>query len=146
MDKIEKKLLCCLRKNGRMGFSEISRHTGIPTTTIFDRMQDFKYIKSTAALLNFERLGFGIRAFMTVRGSDKEALEQFMLSNASINSLCKINNGLDFFCEAVFRSIGEFELFNDTLQLLNAKARVFFVVEELRKEHMFSQKGHFRLI
>jgi DNA-binding Lrp family transcriptional regulator len=146
MDKTEKKLLCCLRKYGRMGFSEISRHTGIPTTTVFERMKDFKYIKSNATLIDFDKLGFGLRAFMTVKGNDKEALEEFMLSNGSINSLCKINNGLDYFCEAVFRGIKEFERFNDTLQLLKAKARVYFVVEELRKEHMFTQRRHFRLI
>jgi DNA-binding Lrp family transcriptional regulator len=146
MDKIEQKLLCCLRQDGRMSLAEISRQTGIPTTTVFERMKEFKYTAFNATLLDFEKMGFGIRAFMAIKGSDKEALHGFLLGNSSINTLSKINNGLDYFCEAVFKDMAEFERFNDTLQLLKGKARVFFVVKELRKEHFFRKKEHFKLL
>ncbi|MFH1181941.1 MAG: Lrp/AsnC family transcriptional regulator [Candidatus Woesearchaeota archaeon] len=145
MDKTEKKLLLCLRRNGRISLSEISRKTGIPTTTVFERMKTFNYTRNVT-LLDFEKMGFGIRVFLAIKAGDKEALQEFLTSNQNINSLCRINNGFDFFCEAVFRSIRDSELFNDTLQILKARARTFFIAEELRKEHLFTKREHFKLL
>jgi DNA-binding Lrp family transcriptional regulator len=145
MDKTEKRLLLCLRRDARMSLSDISRKTGIPTTTVFERMKTFSYIRNSA-LLDFEKMGFGIRVFLAVKGGDKEAMQEFLAGNRNINSLSRINNGLDFFCEAVFRRIRDFELFSDTLRILKAKFKVFFIVDELRREYLFTRREHFSLL
>lgn len=36
------RILACLREDARMPFAEISRRTGIPTTTVFDLFQHFR--------------------------------------------------------------------------------------------------------
>jgi Lrp/AsnC family transcriptional regulator, leucine-responsive regulatory protein len=146
MDKIERMLILCLRNNGRMSLSEITRQTGIPTTTVFDRMKVLDYVIKNTTLLSFERIGFCIRAFISIKAKDKEALLDFLKNNNNVNALSRINNGQDFFCEAIFRNMAGFETFNDTLLLLKAKARVFFVIDELQRERFFSEKEHFSLL
>jgi DNA-binding Lrp family transcriptional regulator len=147
IDETDQQLLLCLRKNGRIKLSEIVRQTGIPLTTVFQRMREFdKYVVKNATLLDFEKMGFSVRVFIAAKSSDKEALQDFLFSNKNINTVSRTSNSHDFFFEAIFSTMRDFALFNDTLQLLKARIKLYFVVEEIARECFLSQKGHMKLL
>ncbi|MBN2454765.1 Lrp/AsnC family transcriptional regulator [Candidatus Woesearchaeota archaeon] len=148
--KTQKQLLLSLRRNGRAKLSEISRDTGIPTTTLFEHLKQFSAgcVRKYVPLVDWQSCGFGIRVAGAIKAkqSSKEKLQEFLSSSKSINSLQRINNNLDFFFEALFPMIKDFEEFNENLRSMSAKLKTFFIVEAVREEHLFTEKGHLGLM
>ena len=133
-------LMSYLRQNARLPLTELSRHTGIPVSTIFDRLRfnEKGFISRHIALLNFNRLGFVTRANVLLRvvKHDKEKLLEHLHKNWNVNSLYKVNNGYDVLAECVFRNIKELESFVENLESSFAiKAKdIHYIVEDLKRE------------
>jgi len=69
IDEIDFRILKELQKNGRISFAEISRRTGIPDSTIYDRitrLRDRGVIKGFTAILDDKKLGINITALVGV--------------------------------------------------------------------------------
>ena len=129
----------------------ISRETGIPISTIFDKVN--KLGKSTISkyspLLDFQKLGFGLRVNLILKANDKrkQDLKDFLLKNQNVNSLLRLNNNFDFFIETVFRDMKGLEEFYENLKKFKIKKKKeFFVIEDLKKEEFLTKPGHIRLI
>jgi len=74
IDEIDVLILDCLQENGRMSFSQISRKTGMPTSTIYDhynRMVESGVIKKIAVLLDEELCGGSVKAIVGVETGAK---------------------------------------------------------------------------
>ncbi len=145
MNKKELIMLSMLRKDSRMSLVEISKKTGIPVSTLYDKLRAFKgdIIRKNAALINFSRLGYVVRSHMTlaVDRSQKEEFAAFLFKSENVNTLYRINNGFDFFAEVLHRDINEHERFMDELQgkfKLKDK-KVFFIIEEIKRESFLSE-------
>ena len=70
----------------------------------------------------------------------REAVRDFLLESPCVNNLMKINNGFDFFFEAIFRQMSELEDFIEKLEE-NYKIRtkkVFYIIEDLKREGFLS--------
>lgn len=133
-------ILANLRTNGRESLTALSRKTRIPVSTIFDkiRAQEDSAIRKHTTLLNFEKLGFNSRAFVTlgVEKEHREKLREFLLACPNINSVLKINNGFNFMVEVVFRNMVEVEnCIEEIEERFDVKhKKVHYIIEDLKRE------------
>ena len=133
-------LLSYLRKNARMGLTAMSKHSQVPVSTIYDRLKSYTgtCVLRTTALLNFEQLGFHTRVSILFRcdAKSRDGLRDYLTKALPVNSLCKINNGYDFFADCVFRDLHALEDFLDkTERQFDIKTKqVFFVIDDIKRE------------
>ena len=149
--KKELLILTHLRADSRKSLTMISRETGIPISTIFDKVN--KLGKSTISkyspLLDFQKLGFGIRINFALKANDKKKQEfkDFLLTNKNVNSILRLNNGFDFFVEAVFKDMKGFEEFSESLEKFKIKKKKeFLIIEDLKKEEFLTKPEHIKLL
>jgi DNA-binding Lrp family transcriptional regulator len=133
-------LLSFLRDNSREKLTTISRKTGIPISTIFDRLKDFnkKEIRKFSCIVDFSKLGFPIKTkiLIKVNSHEREELEKYLNRNEKVNSLFKINNGYNFLIEGIFKSLKESENFVEKLEkrYVIENIQSFYVLNEIKRE------------
>lgn len=134
----EAPILAHLRQDGRKRLTEISRETGIPVSTVFDRLKATTTIIRRTILLQFSTLGFTCRAilFLACSKPQKVKLGQFLCKHPYINTVHTVNNGHDFCVEGIFKDLGHLEEFIDFLEdhFTIKKPQVHYLLEELRRE------------
>ena len=141
------KIIAFLRKDARIPLTKLSKKTHIPVSTIFDRLKakERDVIVKHTSLLDFNKLGYHTRANIAVRveRDDKDKLKDHLLKNASVNSVCRINNGYDFMIEGVFKQIKDMEEFFDVLEnkFRILEKKTFFIIEDLKKEEFMSDSN-----
>ena len=78
MKKNDIMIISHLRENGRIRLTELSRRTGLPVSTIHERIKKHieRNLLKPAALLQFEKLGYHCRAhiLISVEQEEKEKL------------------------------------------------------------------------
>ena len=133
-------ILTYLRQNARTRITRIAKETGMPISTVFDRIRYFegRLIKKYATLIDFSKLGYDVRAFISlgIPIEQRNRLRDYLLENSSINSIFKINNGFNFLVDAAFYSLHHLEEFMDDLDSkfnINKKY-IFYIIEELKRE------------
>src|SRR3989338_533511 len=139
MDKKDLKILAHLRNNSRETLTKISRVSGIPISTIFDRMKDFEQMLRcrNTVLIDFSRMGFNARVKIVVKAEreSRDNVKNFLLKHPSINSVYKINNGYDFLFEGIFRNVKDLEEFLEELDQFSISSKqVYYVIEDLQRE------------
>ncbi len=134
------KILSYLRKNSRERLTKISKKTGVPVSTIFDRMR-MHYsglIQKYTTLINFQVLGFNSKAciILKIDRDQRENLKEFISQSQCINSAYKINNGYDFFIEVISKNMRELEDFVEQLEekFIIREKHVFYIVEDIKRE------------
>ncbi|MBW2987905.1 Lrp/AsnC family transcriptional regulator [Candidatus Woesearchaeota archaeon] len=145
LSKRDLSILSNLRKNSRLKLTTMSKLTHIPTSTIFDRMRvhEQRVIKRYTSLLNYEKLGYEIRANILIKASQecKLKLSDYLKSNPYVNSLFKLNNEYDFIVDVVFRNRRAMEGFlariKEGFQL--EVIEVLPVVEEVKREGFLAE-------
>ena len=146
--KITKKdiqIISHLRRDSREMLTRLSRKTGVPVSTIFDRlkMHTGGFIKKNTSLIDFEMLGFNSRAnvILKVERDDREKLKTFLKLHKHINSAYRINNGYDFMFEAIFRDMKELEDFIYALetQFRVLDKHVYYIIDGIKEEDFLSQ-------
>jgi DNA-binding Lrp family transcriptional regulator len=130
-----------LRANARKNFSQISRETGIPVTTVFDNYQKLaknNVITKHASFLDFRKLGLFYRSFVFIKTRDKKELLSYLDEHKSVNSIFRISN-YDYMIDAVFPTIKEFHMFLDELHGFDIqKIEAHDVIEHMKKEEFLS--------
>src|SRR3989338_7531198 len=112
-------IMSYLRRNARENITDIAKDTGIPATTIYDRVrsQEKKFVKRYVTLLDFAKMGLNTTAVMAINCSgNRQEVQKFLMLHPNINSLHRINFGCDFLAECVFRDLKEFEQFRDRME------------------------------
>lgn len=69
LDAADLKILKELQKDGRMNYAEISRRTGIPSSTVYDKITKLVnkgVIKKFTVILDKEKVGFGVSALIGI--------------------------------------------------------------------------------
>lgn len=145
-------LLAHLRKNARSKLTRISRETGMPVSTMFDKLKGTLAgcIKRYTCILNNSKLGFSSRATVIIKvdKEQKEELGQLLQKHQNVNSLYRINNGYDFMLDAIFREMKDLEEF---IEQIEAKYRirhkeVYFVIDELKQEGFLTEPQAVKLL
>lgn len=147
LTKKDMQIITALRNNARESLTKISRKTGIPVSTIFDKIKDTPLITKNTCLLDFSQLGFNTRAKVTIKveRETREELRKYLAAYPNVNSLYKINSGYDFLIELVFRNIKEMEDFmeniRDRFKIIEDK--VFYILEDIKREEFMTNKNYF---
>lgn len=140
---VEKKYLgvvIALRQNARMPLTALSKRTGLPVSTLFERVHNPASlgIRRMSALLDFGLLGYHCVATMLLKAGAgrREELQEHLRKSEEVNSLFRVNNGFDFMAECVFRDLQGLEGFCENLENKYGvkNKEVHFVVEELKRE------------
>ena len=97
--------------------------------------------------MDWQEAGFGIRVAIAVKVRNQHRHNvQLVLEHRNINNSCRVNNNFDYFFEAIFASIKELEAFTDKLRSLKVKTKMFFIVDTLQEEFLFTEKEHLKLL
>ncbi|MBW2986236.1 Lrp/AsnC family transcriptional regulator [Candidatus Woesearchaeota archaeon] len=132
-----------LRVNSRESLTKLSRMTGVPVSTIFDRLKTNDIIVKNTALLDFAKLGYGARATILLRAKkgEKDQLGAFLAKSLNINSLYKINNGFHYLAECIFRDVKELENFIDSIdEKFSIRSKeVHYIIDDIKREEFLSQ-------
>ena len=105
-----------LRQNGREKYSEISKQTKMPISTVFSKHKQMEHlIKKYTSFLKFSEIGYYMRSFIYLKSKNK-MLSSELLKSSHINSIYQINNGFHYLVDAYFKDIGQFEEFKEVLQ------------------------------
>jgi len=152
MKKKDVTILAHLRKHGRIALTELSRKTGLPVSTIFDRIKSYQdnEISKHTPLLRFPKLGFHTTAhiLLKVDAAHKQDLVKSLMSCPNINSLYKVNNGWDVLCECVFSNMCALEEFVESLQIKHhvIAKEIHYVLNELKREGFLSDPDTARFV
>ena len=137
-------ILAHLRQDGRMPLTILSRKTGIPVSTIFDRIKitEQGIIKRHTSLLDFGKLGYADRVSLMLRaGKDKRsALGDFLGKHQSVNSCYRISQDFDFLVDAVFSQVPDVHAF---IELIEQRFDVhdlglFYIIYEIARERFLA--------
>jgi DNA-binding Lrp family transcriptional regulator len=138
-------VLTFLRGDGRQKLAELYRSTGIPISTLFDKLGTFKknnIIDKYTVLLDFEKIGFAIRANLVIRAAPdtSEKLGSYLRTHGNVNNLWKINHGYDYMVEVILRNMNEVEEFTEKIQkdfnVMSVQA--FYIVRDMKREGFLS--------
>src|SRR3989344_956605 len=133
-------ILTELRTNSRETLTQISRHTGVPISTIFDKIKYYQgnLILKHTTLIDFSKLGFNARADIMVKVDRdvREKAKEFLTNHQNVNSVFKISNGFDFLVEGVFKNVKDVEDFIDSFggKFKLEHVQVYYIIEDIKKE------------
>ncbi|MCK4669758.1 MAG: Lrp/AsnC family transcriptional regulator [Nanoarchaeota archaeon] len=143
MERNDLLLIAALRKDARKKSSKIAKELHMPVTSVHENIAKNRgYLKKYTALLNFDKLGYFIRANLAfaVAPEDKDRLMQFLQKQDCVNSLYKINAGFDFLVEVVFQTLDELEAFIEVIEknhIIYGK-QVHHILKEIVREKFMS--------
>lgn len=146
MKKKDLQILTNLRKNARMSLTMMSKKTGIPISTIFQRLkhQENDIITRHTCLLDFNKLGYNTLACikLKVAREDKEALGKHLKFSPVVNTAYKINNGYDYFVQAVFKQLREAEEFIEKIEgrYKIEDKQTFFIIDDIKREEFMTEE------
>jgi Lrp/AsnC family transcriptional regulator, regulator for asnA, asnC and gidA len=136
----DKKILTMLRNNARVTLTKLSRKTGIPVSTIYDRIKQHNdgVIKKHTVIIDFERLGYSARAniALKVEKADRIELSYFLLKHRNVNSAYRTTNGFDFIIEGIFKNQMELNDFNEELDknFKISQRQIYYILEDIKRE------------
>lgn len=145
MKKNDYVILEQVREDARMKLTVMSKRTGIPVSTIHDRLKAGVdgAITKMVALLDFRLLGYTVRAtiILKVDRGDRESVRAFLSASKQVNNLYKINNGFDFMIDGVFQYLQDLEKFVEELedQFSIKDKQVYYVIEEVVREKFMGE-------
>ena len=136
-------ILSYLRHNARIQLTDLSRQSGIPVSTLFDKLKTTTpFIRKYTTLVNFQQLGFATRAMVVlkVKKNNREEVSQFIHHHKSINTAFKINNGCDYILDVLFNDMKELEDFLEHIQeqFKVEKQQVYYILDILKQEDFLS--------
>lgn len=144
MDPKDLLFIAHLRKNARETLTNISKHTNIPISTLYDRLKvhENSIIKKHTTLLDFEKLGFSCKAkiILSVERQERQKIEEYLMKHMNVNSLFKINNGYDYLIEGIFCNVKEVDDFINNLsdKFKITEQKTFFVLNDIKREGFMS--------
>ena len=73
VEETDRRILALLAEDGRMSFTDLGKATGLSTSAVHQRVKRLEtrgYIKSYAAVLDYDRVGLPLTAFISIRPID----------------------------------------------------------------------------
>lgn len=141
MNKSDLKILSALRSNARETLTNISRKTGIPISSIFDRLNKLEaegIILRHTSLLDWKKIGFKIRVLLLLKidVKRKDDVEKWFKEKQRVNNISRINGNLSLIIEALFRDSAELQAFLDSFKktFREVDISVHHIVEALKQE------------
>ena len=130
-------IIRCLRENSRESLTNMSKKIGAPVSTIYDRVKciENKFVKKHTSLIDFEKMGFLLRANILMKSIDKNEVNEFILRNKNINSAFELRGNFDFFLDCIFKDRSDFNSFMDRILSLPLHSKeMYFITGEIKRE------------
>lgn len=127
----------------------MSRFTNIPISTLHDKLRKFSnnIILKNTVILDYKKIGYDLRVNMLLKTNpeNKTRFESFLRKSENVNCLYRVNNGFDYFADALFRDMTDFKQFIDNLDFFGVNIiKEFFVLEDLKCEGFLTDELLFR--
>jgi DNA-binding Lrp family transcriptional regulator len=144
MDATEMEFIAHLRQNARQPLRRISSKINIPVSTLYAKLRMYEswFIKKHTCLIDYSKLGFGLKAVLIIK-TDKNSREQFknyLSRHHNVNTSYQLNNGCEFYIEAVFKNIKDLHLLMEEIEdKFSVKSKAMhYVLEEVKTEGFMS--------
>ncbi len=139
------------RRNARENLTKASRRTGIPVSTLYDRLKKYEgsLIKKHTTLLNFSALGFSLKVLMIIKvlPERKDSIMHHLEKHHRVNSLYKIANGYDIMLEGIFKDLREYQIFCESIDAFSIQDRQdFFVIEDIKQEDFLANEEYLEIL
>jgi Lrp/AsnC family leucine-responsive transcriptional regulator len=149
LDRIDQEILRALQTNGRKPVSELAREVRLTTTPCLDRVRRLEkggYIKGYRALLDPNRLGLSLLAFVEIRvdATTAASCDQLRATIASMEEIIechKITGEFDYLLKLRVSDMNAYRQFLDgrLTQLPGIeRTRTVVVVDEIKTESVLS--------
>lgn len=143
----ELKVIANLRQNSRESLTKISRRTGMPVSSIFEKLKRYKgdFIVKHTSLLDFNKIGFNVivNSFIKIGKGQKKELFNYLVNSFYVNNITAISNKYDVFIETAFKSLKDLRCFNDELVQFGIENKEdFYVIEYLKREGFLSDSNN----
>lgn len=138
------KIMSQLRENSRKSLKEISKNTGIPVSTIFDRIRinEKSKIMRHTTIIDFSKIGYSLKALVAIKTKreSRDELKSFLSIHSIVNNLFLVNNQHDFLAEIVCRNLKELRDFFDQIEnrFEITKKDEYLILEDLRREQFMT--------
>lgn len=140
-----------LRQNARKNVTDISKETGIPPSTIYDKLKSkYRPFQKFIAIVDFSKIGFNSRNFILVKILDRkrDEFENYLTQHQNINNVFKMKHGHDYLIETLFNNQQDACDFNFDLKtkfsLINLES--YPITDEIVRENFFTKKEHVDLV
>ena len=132
MDETDKKILNVLSNNARTSISAISKKTGIPNSTISNRihkLEENNTIEQYIAILNPEKIGVNITAIIIIQTETEkhENVEKELPKLEQVSQVYSISGEYDILIKVWAKSLEELN------EIINSQIRTIDGIEELRE-------------
>ena len=132
MDETDKKICNILTENSRISISSISKKTGIPNSTISNRihkLEEKKIIKQYTTILDHEKIGINITAMIIIQTETEkhENVEKQLPKLEEVTQVYSISGEYDVLIKVEARNLEELN------EIINSKIRTIDGIEELRE-------------
>ena len=132
MDQIDKKILGVLSENARTSISDISKKTGIPNSTISNRihkLEEKNIIQQYTTILNPEKVGVNILAVIIIQTETEkhENVEIELPKLESVSQEYSISGEYDILIRVWAKNLEELN------EIINSQIRTIDGIEELRE-------------
>nr|WKN39972.1 Lrp/AsnC family transcriptional regulator [Tunicatimonas sp. TK19036] len=104
IDSLNQKILKKLQQNARVPVSEISKEVGLSAPAIAERirrMEESGLIRSYGVTVDYEKLGYAVQAFVTLRiyANQKEHLVHFLKQKAEVTACYAVTGREGYYIE-----------------------------------------------
>ncbi|MDK2849393.1 MAG: hypothetical protein PWP03_761 [Candidatus Woesearchaeota archaeon] len=150
--KKDQKIIAYLRQDSRIQLTKLSRKTGIPVSTLFERIKSLTntVIRKPTITLRFSEIGYQLQVFVMIKsqGKNRSDIIEFLAKNKNVNSVWRINNHFDILAEMVFRNLADFDEFIQNLEerFILRDIEFEFVVNEVEREKFFADPNLIELL
>lgn len=132
MDETDKKICNILTENSRISISSISKKTGIPNSTISNRihkLEENKIIKQYTTILDHEKIGINITAMIIIQTETEkhENVEKQLPKLEEVTHVYSISGEYDVLIKVEAMNLEELN------EIINSKIRTIDGIEELRE-------------
>lgn len=140
------RIITALRKNSRSTLVEIGSQSGIPVSTVFDRIRRIEkaYLTRHTSLLDFSSLRHFFRvAYIFRHEMGQERMNSFLKQSGCVNTAARISPGMKYMAECVFRNMAEMQNFAEMLREIGAtEIAENHLVEDIKREEFLSDISH----
>lgn len=132
MDENDKKILKELTDNSRISISDISKKTGIPSSTVSNRikkLEENRIIEGYTTILNPQRIGITVTAIIIIQTETEkhENVEEQLPKIAELTQVYSISGEYDILIKVQAHNLEELN------EIINTKIRSIDGIEELRE-------------
>ncbi|MBN2566889.1 Lrp/AsnC ligand binding domain-containing protein [Candidatus Woesearchaeota archaeon] len=136
------RIIAMLRKDARQPLARIAEATGVPVSTVYDRIKAHEktraFVKKHTTIVDFPRLGYSIRTLVLAKAADRSRLRAFAQAHPNVNTCYVVSGAYDLALECVFRYMHEYQSFIDGLAKRATRHEILYIADEPKKETFLS--------